>query len=38
MLSELAMTNNFIITSTCFNHNRIHKGTWKYLAVNKLIK
>jgi hypothetical protein len=31
-LSELAMANNFIIKSTCFTHNRIHKGTWKIPA------
>jgi hypothetical protein len=29
MLSELAMENNFIIKSTCFNNKRIHKETWK---------
>jgi hypothetical protein len=23
------MANNFIIENTCFNHKRIHNGTWK---------
>jgi endonuclease/exonuclease/phosphatase family metal-dependent hydrolase len=29
ILSKLAMTNNFILKGTCFNHKRINKGTWK---------
>jgi hypothetical protein len=32
MLSELAMANNFITKSKCFNHKRIYKGTWKIPA------
>jgi hypothetical protein len=29
MFSELAMANNCIIKNKCFNHKKIHKGSWK---------
>jgi hypothetical protein len=37
-LSELAMANNFIIKSTCFNHKRINNGTWKIPGTEQLTK